>query len=230
MELKLRQHMDELFSDVPTNRQSVEIKEEILQNITDKYHDLLSEGKSEEAAYNIAIASIGDLDELLESLRGTNPPINDADVSAYQEWKKKSSVRTAIAVMLYILSVVPPIIIDSLSHSERYDFLGAVGLFLFIAAATGILVYNRNSKPLDPTATITDGSVAKDFKKWQESKNNRERAFKDVTRAAWGIILVLYFVISFVTGAWQITWILFLLGIAIKSIIRAIFTLNERSE
>ncbi len=230
MELKLRQHMDELFSDVPTNRQSVEIKEEILQNITDKYHDLLSEGKSEEAAYNIAIASIGDLDELLESLRGTNPPINDADVSAYQEWKKKSSVRTAIAVMLYILSVVPPIIIDSLSHSERYDSLGAVGFFLFIAAATGILVYNRNSKPLDPTATITDGSVAKDFKKWQESKNNRERAFKDVTRAAWGIILVLYFVISFATGAWQITWILFLLGIAIKSIIRAIFTLNERSE
>ena len=35
----MRQYMDELFHEVPVNRQSVEVKEEILQNITDKYHD-----------------------------------------------------------------------------------------------------------------------------------------------------------------------------------------------
>lgn len=36
-------------------KKAVEVKEEILQNIVDKYHDLVAEGKSEEAAYNIAL-------------------------------------------------------------------------------------------------------------------------------------------------------------------------------
>ena len=64
MENKLRAYMDHLFQDVPNTKKAVEVKEEILQNIVDKYHDLVAEGKSEEAAYNIAIASIGDLDAL----------------------------------------------------------------------------------------------------------------------------------------------------------------------
>ena len=63
MEEKLRAHMDELFRNAVPTEQTREIKEEILQNITDKYHDLLAEGKSEQAAYQIAISGIGDLDE-----------------------------------------------------------------------------------------------------------------------------------------------------------------------
>lgn len=72
MENKLRAYMDHLFQDVPNTKKAVEVKEEILQNIVDKYHDLVAEGKSEEAAYNIAIASIGDLDELLASLKDSS--------------------------------------------------------------------------------------------------------------------------------------------------------------
>lgn len=52
----------------------MELKEEILQNLIDKYHDLLAEGKSPEAAFNISVASVGDVDELLSSLTaGYNP-------------------------------------------------------------------------------------------------------------------------------------------------------------
>lgn len=50
MENKLRAYMDHLFQDVPNTKKAVEVKEEILQNIVDKYHDLVAEGKSEEAA------------------------------------------------------------------------------------------------------------------------------------------------------------------------------------
>ena len=69
MENKLRAYMEELFSEVTPTKQAVELKEEILQNLMDKYHDLLAEGKSPEAAYNIAVASIGDTDELLSTLK-----------------------------------------------------------------------------------------------------------------------------------------------------------------
>ena len=62
--------MDHLFRDVKPTRKSVELKEEILQNLVDKYHDMIAEGRTPEAAYNIAVASIGDLDELLAGLHG----------------------------------------------------------------------------------------------------------------------------------------------------------------
>lgn len=41
MEDKLRAYMDHLFRDVKPTRKSVELKEEILQNLVDKYQDLL---------------------------------------------------------------------------------------------------------------------------------------------------------------------------------------------
>lgn len=110
MENKLRAYMDHLFQDVPNTKKAVEVKEEILQNIVDKYHDLVAEGKSEEAAYNIAIASIGDLDELLASLKDSSQTPNQMDSENYMAWRKKSAIRISIAIMLYILCVTPPII------------------------------------------------------------------------------------------------------------------------
>ena len=100
MENKLRAYMDHLFQDVPNTKKAVEVKEEILQNIVDKYHDLVAEGKSEEAAYNIAIASIGDLDELLASLKDSSQTPNQMDSENYMAWRKKSAIRISVAIML----------------------------------------------------------------------------------------------------------------------------------
>lgn len=100
MEEKLKDYMEKLFRDVPDTEQAREIKEEILQNITDKYHDLLAEGKTEEAAYNIAIEGIGDLSELLDSLKengsgsssaskeNSENKMYSANQAEYMEWKK----------------------------------------------------------------------------------------------------------------------------------------------
>ncbi len=229
MESKLREHMDELFRDVPPTKQSIEIKEEILQNITDKYHDLLAEGKSEEAAYNIAIASIGNLDDLLKSLKQTQSADRQtALMEEYNAWKKKSALRISVAVMLYIMSVIPPILTDEFfDPAGPADAIGAIGLFVMAAIATGILVYNSVSKPAFPAS---DGSIAKDFKKWQDEKElskQSKQALHAIEGALWCIIIALYFVISFSSGAWYITWVIFPIGGACNSILRAIFTLKN---
>lgn len=226
MEARLRAHMDELFKDVPKTKQSIEIKEEILQNITDKYRDLLAEGKSEEAAYNIAIAGIGNLDDLLESLKRTRNPLDSALFTEYNAWKKKSALRVSTAVMLYILCVVPPILM-TLCETEIADALGAVLMFVLAAIATGILVYNSVSKPMMPPS---DGSIAEDFQQWQKHEENSQtdkQLRRAISSALWCIILVLYFVISFMTGAWHISWVIFLIGAACTSIIEAIFNLKK---
>ena len=69
MQAKLRAYMDHLFSQTRPTKAAVELKEEMLQNLTDKYNDLIAEGKTPEAAYNIATASIGDISELLAQLK-----------------------------------------------------------------------------------------------------------------------------------------------------------------
>ena len=44
MENKLRNHIEGLFANAPKTVQAVEMKEEIIANTIQKYHDLISEG------------------------------------------------------------------------------------------------------------------------------------------------------------------------------------------
>ena len=70
MNNRLREYIDNLFATAPNNMKAVEVKEEILQNLTDKFNDLIAEGKSEDVAFNIAVASIGDVSDLIRELQG----------------------------------------------------------------------------------------------------------------------------------------------------------------
>lgn len=221
MEDKLRAHMDHLFRDVPPTKKSVELKEEILQNLVDKYHDLISEGKSEEAAYNIAIASIGDISELLESLKESAAP-NDAVMnSEYRQWKKRSSILIPAAVMLYICCIIPPIVADEFGWN---DALGASLMFLLIGIATAIIIFNNLSKP---EITKVDSTIMEEFKEWKTSQEDQKKVRKSITSTMWALILILYFLLSFSTGAWYITWVIFLMGAAANNIIKAIFELKQ---
>ena len=38
-------------------------------------------------------------------------------------------------------------------------------------------------------------------------------------------MLIVYFAVSFLTGAWYITWLIFLIGTAVMNIVKAIFDL-----
>lgn len=222
MEDKLRAHMEHLFRDVPPTKKAVELKEEILQNLVDKYHDLIQEGKSEEAAYNIAVASIGDISELLESLKDTSSAKANAYMDEeYRAWKKRSSILIPTAVLLYICSVIPPIIASELRWMN--DSVGPCFMFVFIGIATAIIVFNNMSKP---TVSKVDGTIMEEFKEWKASQDDKKKVRKSINSALWTLILVLYFLISFSTGAWHITWVIFLVGAAAESIIKAIFELK----
>lgn len=222
MEDKLRAYMDHLFRDVKPTRSSVELKEEIIQNLVDKYHDMLAEGKTPEAAYNIAVASVGDTDELLSALHQDRGNPNSVTLEDIEKGRRKSALLTAIAVMMYIVSILPPLI---LSEFRTMDNLGPVLMFLIIAAATGILIYNNMSKP---RYRKLDDSIVEEFKEWQEQTDSSRRAMKAISSAMWSIITVLYFVISFNTLAWHITWVIFLIGGAIDGIIKAVFELRKQ--
>lgn len=207
MEERLRAYIEELFTDAPATHKAMELKEEMTQNLIDKYHDLLSEGKSEDVAFNIAVSGIGDVSGLLKDLENDGVP---SEYAEYERRKMISAALTALAIMLYILSVIPVIV---------FNDLGIVAMFVMIALATGILIFNNMTKP---RYHKTDNTVVEDFRAWQYEKSGQNNARKAISSALWSITVVIYLLLSFTTRAWSITWIIFPLAAAVENIIRIV--------
>ena len=216
MKDKLRNFIESLFEDAPKNKQTIELKEEMLQNLIDKYNDLVDSGKSSEAAYNIATASIGDIHELIRQIekREENNPLFEQN---YDKGRKRFALLLSISVMLYILCVVPVILLED-------SVLGVVIMFVMVAIATGLILYNNMTKP---KYLKKDSTVVEEFKEWKANSTEKNTLYQSITKVMWSCITILYFIVSFLTMARHITWIIFLIGSAIQGIIRAIFELKK---
>lgn len=70
---KLKNHIDELFKDIPSNNETVMVKQEIIQNLEEKVFYLMEHGKEEEDAINKAIVEFGDIEELKKELGVKQP-------------------------------------------------------------------------------------------------------------------------------------------------------------
>ena len=58
-------------------------------------------------------------------------------------------------------------------------------------------------------------------------KSDENKEFRALSTVIWSISVVAYFLVSLFTGAWYITWVIFLIGTAIISIIKAVFELRR---
>ena len=156
---KLREYIESLFKDAPDTVKTVELKEEMLQNLYEKYNDLLAEGRSEQAAFNIAVAGVGDVGDLIETLRSDGPAGSPVQTESA---RRRSAALVSAAVMLYILSVVPCILLP--------DLWGPVLLFVFCAAATGLLIYNGMTRTCYRKA---DDTMVEQFRDWKDRNDSR---------------------------------------------------------
>lgn len=220
MNEKLRAYVEELFKNAPKTKQTVEIKEEILRNSIDRYNDLIKEGRSPEAAYNISVAGIGDVSHLIDSMIApvSSSGYTKEEIAANE---KKRTLLLAVSVAMYILSVIPPVICDELRAPE---FLGVTLFFVIVALATALIIY-RNGIKLKYDKS--DGTVAEDFKEWNRDTKERRSLISAVNGAIWALTLVAYFLVSFLTGAWYISWLIFIIGGAVTGIVKAIFDLTR---
>jgi len=215
MEDRLRMHIEELFEETTATKKSVELREEMIQNLQDKYRDLLNDGKSPEAAFNIVVAGIGDVTILLNELE------RDEDVMPNEKARQKSAMLTAIAVGMYIISVLMPMIFGSIGNG----LIGVVIMFVIVAAATGILIYNNMTKP---RYLKEDDTIVEEFREWQDETREHKQMRGAISSALWTIITALYFVVSFSTGAWHITWVIWIIGGAVESLINVFISIKKK--
>lgn len=215
MEKRLVNHIDILFNSMPQNENTNEVKEEILQNSIDKYYDLINEGNDAETAYSKTVASIGDIHGLFANNR------NDIE-QKIEKQRKKSALFVTISVIMYICSIIPCIIFSEFG----LDILAVSLMFAMIAVATGLLIYNGMTK----YKPVPEETMVNEFKQWQSGKPSDKQIKTQVSGIIWSIILILYFVISFLTGAWYVTWVLFLVGIAVEQIAKLYISLKAENK
>lgn len=201
MEEKLREYVNGLFASVPGSERAFSVKSETLGKLMLIYQSYIAEGKGENEAYALAVSSLGDVGIILDKARAI-------EIDEPIEAKKRSGIFIAAAVALYILCPIPVILLQ--------NEVGVVLLLLFVAVATGLLIFNAVTRKRSLLQAV-DNTFSKE--------NNS--VFKAVSSALWSLIVVIYFVLSFTTNAWHITWVIFLIGAAIEGILKAVFELKE---
>ena len=185
-----------------------DIKQEILQNTLDRYDDLVDSGKVPEAAYRLAIAGIGDINEILGTPVPSTAVSHTVTVEDDGDTPTKKLLR-AVAVGLYILCPLPLIVLCELGT----ETLGLCGTLAIVAVATVmILLAGKKERP---------------EKDDEESDDKESELNKSISAVLWAVGLGVYFLLSFTTRAWHITWVIFPVLVALDSLVSAIIRIQE---
>lgn len=209
MKDQLVRYIDLLFAGAP---QAGEIKQEILQNTLDRYDDLIAQGKTPEAAYRLAISGIGDINEILggepqTAARQPSPPSIPQPRQPEPVWKR---IVRGFAILLYILCPVPLLVLQ--------DEFGVCGLLALVGVATALMVIPGKAAPHTP--------VESDFPAGSPQQELR----RSIRSAIWAVGLCVYFILSFATGAWYITWVIFPIIAAAQGLVIACMDLKEANK
>ena len=203
---QLTQYVELLFAGA---KDCEDIKQEILQNTLDRYDDLIAQGKVPEAAYRLSIAGIGDINEIL----GTSAITLSEQVSTQKSSEESDTpvkkIMRAVAVGLYILCAIPVIVLSEMGM----EIFGLCGTLCIAAVATVMIILGSKKEP--------DEQPEK-----KQVLTPEEEANKSIGSIIGAIGLGTYLIVSVMTGAWHLTWVIFPLTSAAKHITLACLTPN----
>ena len=190
-----------------------DVKQEILQNTLDRFDDLVSQGKSPEAAYRLAISGIGDINEILgaapqHKVTPNYEPIQEITPETEDELKRKKT--RAVAIAMYILCALPLIVLVDLG----LDNLGLCLTLALVACATYLMIITGKKDDADEM----------EEKQSDEPKHPLKESIGKMISVTG---LIAYFGISFLTGAWYITWLIFPIMACVRGLSDAIIDLKE---
>ena len=204
MEEKIQSYVNGVFRDVPKSERAETIRSEILQNLLDKYRDLKKEGKDDEEAYAIAISSGGDLSGIVADLKGENVKYSYAYEKQFEkvydkQYKREKKKCATFSSCLWPITVCFYLIF-SILVPQVWSFSWVI--FILAAAVNNLFAYFV-------------------------FKSNPKRKNDALKGTVWLGIVSLYLILSFTTRRWDITWIIFILGIAVSNLVRALTGKDE---
>ena len=227
MKERIKQHFNKIFADAPKTRKALDLKQEMMQNALDKYDDMIMDGYSEEDAYQNVITSIGDVRELFSEMEEKNL------LTLPEKDRKKKAMLTSVAVGIYFFAGAVFMFFATLNELTRnysYEFapLGCVLAILICIPPTIMIVYAANMYPDYSRKEKSD--MVEQYKQVKYNSNKEKALKKSISSIVWTFALVTYFLVSFSTYEWHITWIIFPIAACIQSIIGLLFSMRAEDK
>jgi hypothetical protein len=154
----IRNYLDNIFANLPKTAKVIELKNNILSNMEDKYNELKRQGKTENEAIGIVISEFGNIDELISELgistndeTSSQPLVTADEVEEYLKIKKVMGLQIGIGTFLCILAPAFLILLSTLVENgviftslnkDAAHVPGLVILLLLVAAAVGIFIFS----------------------------------------------------------------------------------------
>lgn len=220
---QIRDEIERLFANAPKTKAAWELQEELLANCMERYEDLTAEGMAPEEVIENVVASIGNVDELIADL-----PAEDGVVGfAWDAQRRRNSALiVTLSVGLYILALVVfsiGLYISVVSYQPAI-FIGLIVAGFVCIVPTCMLIYNAYRWPKYERKQDT---VVENFKQWNQSNEKLKAIRKAVDSLLWMLTVVVYLLVSFITHAWWITWIIFLISACLQSVVALVFKMKE---
>lgn len=226
MNNRIKAYVDSLFASYQNIENITEIKEELILNLNDKYDDLCTSGIPSDEAFIKVISSIGDVDEII-GVTKTAPEESD-DSQPFT----KSNYFVPLAVMLFILSPVPVIIMEEISSDV--EFIGIVLMFFMIGIGVFLLILRGSSDSSGSKKKNRDREYTDNTAKTSASPSGNSRILNPAQNAIVGTLQGLIWiaaVIFFMIGIFNIGWTVFLLAslacVLVDMVVKAI-ALSEK--
>ena len=204
---QIKEHIDSLLRDAPQTRYVEELREELLADCLAKYEDLITSGMSPAGAYREVIGGIGDIQELLSHYKDDHAQ-NGGGVYVK---KSKNAIYILLGIAFYVIAAVA---------SAIYRFVGLRrlgGLTMFSCLAVGTVIIAYGIWLILPKYLEKYGNGTNKY----GDTENRKKLLGHASSALWCSVVVLYMIVSFISGAWHITWIVFILGAAVQCLLSA---------
>ena len=225
IEKQLQRYLTMIFANVPKSRKATELKQELLANLLERYENYIQDGKSSEEAYKLTVESIGNTDELLSSVTPDENLQNKID-----SYKKMKARNIAISVALYFIAAAVLIGFSTFSEILGKDedmgaIIGVISLLVICAVATAIIIYTSISIPKEVEPYIKDVENNS-----PDRSTKRGKLYASILELFWLLVTVLYLGISFLSGAWRITWLIWIIAAIIEKAIKLFYIGREEED
>ena len=196
----IRNYINAMFSSLPKTPEILRLQAEMMENMEDKYNDLIREGKSEHEAVGIILADIGSAENLKAELGITDTePQEDHSAFLTQRaaFQRKFAIAIASGVVLCICAIIAGAVSDAFTHN---DGLTCLAFFVPIAAAVAIFVYFG----------IREDWYENRYKEIYHESEPESKGFSDAIAAIiFPLAVVIYLILGFVFDLWHPGWIIF---------------------
>lgn len=143
-------------------------------------------------------------------------------------WTQKRASFTAIAVTLYVIGAacligIPAVAaVSAAGNIAQFGVIGFLCCLVFVAIATGLLVYINMSMPCDVAGYVK--YRRDDISGFGiQGETTGARFARSYLGSHGPICFIVYILLSFTTHAWHLTWLVFLIDAALVNAVRSFF-------